>query len=354
MFPELTRSVFDGVVGQSRAIAQLRHAATTPVHAYLFVGPSGSTKDHAARAFAALLLSGLDDPADRHARLALDGIHPDVRELRRDGAQFLEEQIKEIIRIAALAPQEGSRTIVILHEFHLIDAPGATRLLKSVEEPPDRTLFVILADQVTPELVTIASRCVRIDFDMIDDETIRSVLLAAGVPPDRAALATTSASGDLDRARLLAADESLARRRHAFAAVPRRLDGTGSRVVELCRELGELIDAAAEPLAARQADEIARLDEQVKLSGERGSGRKRLEERHRREIRKHRTDELRSGLTIIAGVYRDALVAGTFARPDAAVDAVHRVNRATAALGRNPNDTLLLQSLLLDLPSMAT
>lgn len=354
MFPDDARSVFDGVVGQSRAIAQLRHAATAPVHAYLFVGPPGSTKDHAARAFAALLLAGHDDPADRHARLALDGIHPDVRELHGEGARLLKEQIIEIIRIAALAPQEGSRTVIIPHEFHLIDGEGAARLLKSVEEPPDRTMFIILADQVTPELVTIASRCVRIDFDAIDDETIRSVLLAAGVPPDRAALATVSASGDLDRARLLAADESLARRCHGFAAVPRRLDGTGTRVVELCRELGELIDAAAAPLLARQAEEVARLDEQVRLSGERGSGRKRLEERHRREVRKHRTDELRSGLTIIAGIYRDALVAGTFARPDAAVDAVHRVNRATAALGRNPNDTLLLQSLLLDLPSMAT
>lgn len=77
-------SVWDGVVGQTRAIARLR-AAAAPVHAYLFVGPPGSTKDAAARVFAALLLAGVDDPDERDARLALLGEHPDVREVRRLG-----------------------------------------------------------------------------------------------------------------------------------------------------------------------------------------------------------------------------------------------------------------------------
>jgi DNA polymerase-3 subunit delta' len=72
-------SVWDHVVGQPRAVRLLTDAARNPVHAYLLIGPSGSTKHEAARAFAALLLTGADDPDQRDARLALAGEHPDVR-----------------------------------------------------------------------------------------------------------------------------------------------------------------------------------------------------------------------------------------------------------------------------------
>ena len=85
MFPELTRSVWDGVLGQERAVSVLTRSASSAVHAYLFVGPPGSTKDVAARAFAALLLTGLDDADSRDARLALGREHPDVLEVERVG-----------------------------------------------------------------------------------------------------------------------------------------------------------------------------------------------------------------------------------------------------------------------------
>ena len=86
-------SVWDQVVGQDRAVAQLLDAAARgPVHAYLFVGPSGSTKLPAARAFAAHLISGGDDADQRDARLILLGTHPDVREFRRAGPSISAEQ----------------------------------------------------------------------------------------------------------------------------------------------------------------------------------------------------------------------------------------------------------------------
>ena len=71
-----------------------------------------------------------------------------------------------------------------------------------------------------------------------------------------------------------------------------------------------MIDAAAEPLAARQKQEAEQLQERIEQSGERGSGRKELEDRHKRELRRHRTDELRFGLATLVGAYRDRLVAG--------------------------------------------
>lgn len=352
MFAEFTRSVWDGVVGQRRAVDQLSRAAVAPVHAYLFVGPAGSTKDEAARAFAALLLAGVDDADARDARLALSGEHPDVREVERSGPRISKDQVSEIIRNASLAPVEGARKVMILHEFHLLESEGAARLLKTIEEPPPSAVFIVLADQVPPELITIASRCVRIEFGTIAEATIRDVLVTEGASPATAEQAAAAAEGNLSRARVLAVDPDLVHRRAAFAAIPFRLDGTGARVVALCTELNSLVEAAATPLAERQAEEAAALEARVAAVGERGSGRKQLEERHKRELRRHRTDELRSGLAVVAGTYRDALVGGTAPRADAAIHAVQRIHKALEMLERNPNETLLLQSLLLDLPSL--
>jgi len=352
MFEEFARSVWDKVIGQPRAIEQLENASRSAVHAFLFVGPPGSTKYEASRAFAALLLTGHDDPEARSARLALAGEHPDVREVERVGATISSDQVREIIRNAALTPSEGTMKVMILHEFHLLSAEGAARLLKTIEEPPPSTVFIVLADQVPSELITIASRCVRIEFSAIAEATIRDTLIIEGALPDAAATAAGASNGDLDRARVLATDPGLVARRAAFAAVPSRLDGSGNTVTTLVDELTALIEAAAAPLAARQDAEAKALEERVAALGERGSGRKSLEDRHKRELRRHRIDELRSGLAVIGGVYRDALVAGTMHRPEAAVAAVERLQKAIDALVRNPNEPLLLQALLLDLPSL--
>lgn len=348
----MTSSVWSDVVGQLQAIERLTYAANDPVHAYLFVGPAGSTKDEASRAFAALLMAGIDDPSNRDARLALAGEHPDVREVLRLGPRISKDQVGDIIRNASLAPVEGDRKVMILHEFHLLEAEGAARLLKTLEEPPASTVFIVLADQVTPELVTIASRCVRIPFAALSNDAVAATLVESGIDPVTAEIAAQAAEGNLSRARVLATDEGLMGRRDAFAGMAARLDGTGTTVVKLCSEVLGLIDASAAPLAARQADELKTLEARVAATGERGSGRKQLEEHHKRELRRHRVDELRSGLGVLAGAYRDALVRGQLPRPDAGVTAVTRIHTAVESMERNPNETLLLQSLLLDLPSL--
>jgi DNA polymerase III subunit delta' len=122
--------------------------------------------------------------------------------------------------------------------------------------------------------------------------------------------------------------------------------------MRLVDDLVGRIEAAAGPLTERHAVEIAELDERIARYGERGSGKKTLDERHKRELRRHRTDELLAGLTVLAATYRDALVAGTVARPSGVVDAVTRIHHAMEAFERNPNEALLLQSLLWSLPSL--
>jgi DNA polymerase III subunit delta' len=344
-------SIWDGVVGQDAAVAFLTASAAQPVHAYLFVGPAGCTKFEAARAFAGLLLDASGDPHGRDARLAAIGEHPDIREVHRVGAAISKEQAEEIVRVAALSPVEGRRKVLILDEFHLLRPEGAARLLKTIEEPPASTVFVIVADDIPHDLVTIASRCVRVDFRPLAEALIAGELERSGAEPAAAMAAARAAAGNLERARLLADDPAVAARTDAFAGLSRRLDGSGHAVCSAVDELMGLIDAAAAPLKERQTTEAADLQHQMEQLGEKGSSQKRLEDRHKRELRRHRIDELRGGLATIAASYRDALVAGEAREPGRAVAAVHDIHDAIEALERNPNEHLLLQALFLRLPA---
>jgi DNA polymerase-3 subunit delta' len=345
--------VWADVVGQDHAVAQLTAAAAHPVHAYLLVGPSGSGKRAAARAFAALLLAegSEGEAAERHARLALAETHPDLHVIEPTTAQGRIDAAaaREIVQQAALSPAEGARKVLVLEDFHLIDKFGAI-LLKYVEEPPASTFFVILAEDVPPELVTIASRSVRIDLGPVPLQVVVDRLAAEGVPADRVAAVAAAAAGDLDRARLLATDERFAIRAKALADMPARLDGTGARAAELAAEVKALIDDAQAVIDVRHATEVEELQERIERYGQRGSGKKDLDDRHKREVRRHRTAELRFALASFAGAYRDALA--TARRPDLVVAGLHRIDEAALALERFPNESLLLQSLLSQLPSL--
>ena len=136
-----------------------------------------------------------------------------------------------------------------------------------------------------------------------------------------------------------------------FASVTKRLDGTGNTVTQLVDELFGHIDDAIAPLTAQHERELAQLEERVAMTGERGSGRKALQDRHKRQIRKFKTDELRSGLAIIAATYRDALIDST-GDTETIANAIHRIHKTTAALGLNTNEELALQALLLQCPSL--
>jgi DNA polymerase-3 subunit delta' len=121
-------------------------------------------------------------------------------------------------------------------------------------------------------------------------------------------------------------------------------------VTELVDQVRDGMDRAQGPLEARQAVELEALEERVEQLGERGSGRAELVARHRREVRRARTDELRFGLATLARVYRDRLVEGdTPAAVDAAEAALAAVQETAENLIRNPNEALLLHALFLRL-----
>lgn len=337
------------VIGQPAALRALRAAVARPVHAYLFAGPAGTGKRVAARGFAAALLCPAGGCGQcLRCRRVLAEADPDLVVVERQGASLTADQVDEVIRLAARAPTEGERKVLVLVDFHLV-AQQYPRLLKTLEEPPASTVFVVLAEHVPAELVTIASRCARIDFGPVPAADITAALVASGVEGDVAERAAAAAGGRVDRARLLASDAGFAARLEAWRAVPERLDGTGAAVAAAVEEVLAATDSVLEPLRARQAEEAAALKERIERYGERGSGRRDLEEAHRREQRRVRTDELRFGLAALAAAYRDRLVAGGGAGDAAAVAAVQA---AGEALIRNPSEQLLLAGLFCRLTNL--
>jgi len=115
-----------------------------------------------------------------------------------------------------------------------------------------------------------------------------------------------------------------------------------------------LIDDSTEPLIQRHEQEAADVEKTLALMGVKRGGKKQLEDKHKREIRRHRTDELRAGLAEIAGVYRDELVRNThLAHPDAYTAAISRLHDAMRRLSLNVNEAILLRDLIWSLPSPA-
>ncbi len=345
-------SVWDSVRGQDRVVEQLTHALEHPVHAFLFVGPEGCGKEEAAKIFAGLLLSGTTDSTDRTNDMAMRGVHPDIHEVRRDGASILKEKAEDILKIAAVTPTESARKVIVIHEVHLMAPITSAMLLKTIEEPPPGVFFVLLADQVGDNLVTIASRCLTLQFSPLSNDTIISILMSEGAQHTTAEAAAKSSHGSLTRARLLASDHQLAHRREFFANIPRRIDGTGATVIAIVEQIMALIDESVEPLQRVHEQEIIDIENNLKLMGVKRGGKKTLEDKHKREIRRHRTDELRDGLTEIASVYRDELATKTdILRPESYVHAIDRIHEAMRRLALNANEAILLRDLIWALPS---
>lgn len=349
------------VVGQPRAVASLGSAVASPVHAYLLVGPRGSGKRTAAAAFAGELIVAADERAgaeparaQRHRRLAAREDHPDIFVLSPAGNSLRrEEEVSQLIVEASRTPVEGTRKVLVVDRFHTSTGAAAAALLKPVEEPAASVVWVLLAEQVLPEHVTIASRCARVDFGPVPDDEIAAVLVSEGLAgEDRAPLVAAAAAGNLRRARVLAADERVAARQQAWWSAPGRLDGTGAAVAELVAELRALIDDAGEALTERHRAEMVALDEREAQFGTRGSGRRDIEAQHKREHRQFRTDEIRFGLATLTARYREQLASEPHdpATDRRAVRAIDRLRATAESLIRSPNEALTLQALFLDLP----
>ena len=352
--------VFDGVLGQDRAVSALRQYARRPVHAYLFTGPAGSGMREALGAFVAALQC-LESGCGKceACRLALLEGDSDVTYLYRSGVTWKVDEFTEAERVSRRKPLGSGYQIVIIENIEL--ATGAVgRLLKILEETPQRTIFLLTAESLPESLVTVLSRCIEVPFAPLTEDVVTDYLVRQGFEPLTSRVASAASGGDLRRAQVLVRDSELAKRIARWQSVPDRLDGVSAHTSELAVEIVAATEAALEPLVKLQEEELERLTANAKELGQRSlSGRREIDARFKREQRRFRLDDLRFGLSALTHAYRERLIEGLEGVDDGdrrsrvlaqgAIDSIVLVNDASRALTSNADELLLLTNLMLAL-----
>jgi DNA polymerase-3 subunit delta' len=355
--------VFDRLVGQERAVVAMRQYARNPVHAYLFSGPSGSSLHDALITFAAALQCPNHGCGECEiCRLVLDDGDPDVYVAERSGVNWRIEEIREAERVARRRPLSGGYQIVVMEDIELTttgSSVSAPALLKSLEEPPTRTIFLLSAEELPPELDTIVSRALEIRLRALSDEDVTAILTNEGASHDAARTAAEAANGNLRRARVLVRDGGLVARVQRWRNVPARLTGTTAASAVVAAEIASDLNDAIAPLEELQREELARRTSEARELGLRAGGRRDAEAQFKREQRRFRLEELRFGLSALNGVYRERLVDSLEAaaegdtrseyRVDAALRALDVIGEATRRLATNVDETLLLHDLMFSL-----
>ena len=347
MVEPVAASVWTEAEGQA-AVKQLIACAVNPVHAYLFSGPQAFPSVFldeaapqpllraAARGFAAeVFAASHPEDASEHRSQVLNQTHPNLIFIEPEGRTFRVQEASLVSQAVMTSPKLGmSKKIVVCERFHTAEENAAAKLLKTLEEPPEFSILVLLAeDQV---LDTIASRCLKVEFSPVPQQNVLERLLEWGVDADLAPGAAAASQGDLGRAYFLAKSGNFEDRAEAWREVPSSLNGTGTKVVA---EVVKVQDLLGELLA--DTEELLKGDLDAKA-----------EANLKREKRKLKDAELKFGFAILASCYRDLALKGG-AESMACIEAAEHISQASKDLAHNPDENLLLTDLFFKLPVLS-
>jgi DNA polymerase-3 subunit delta' len=267
--PAAAAGIWRDVIGQEPALAVLTRAVADPdtlTHAWLFTGPPGSGRSVAARAFAAALQcpdGGCGDCRECHT--AYDGTHADVDVVSTDGLSIKVELVRDLVVLAAKRPSVGRYRVIIIEDADRLttysDAP-ANALLKAIEEPTSRTIWILCAPALEDVIITLRSRSRHVRLRTPPAEAVAELLVRRdGVDPPMALYAARAAQSHIGRARRLALDEGARIRRHDALRIATRIRGVGDAVdaaMDLVKIAEEEKDSS---LTERHAEERRRLME---------------------------------------------------------------------------------------------
>ena len=310
-------TVWDNLVGQAQAIEAMQAAAAGRgmSHAWLFTGPPGSGRSNAAVALAAALeceQGGCDQCHACHTVQA--GTHADVTLVRTEKLSIGVDEVRELVRRAALAPMGRRWQVLVIEDADRLTDQACNALLKAIEEPTDRTVWMLCAPTVDDVLPTIRSRCRLVTLTTPTAADVADFLVRRdGVPDALAAYAARASQGHIGRARALARDEATRNRRHEVVSIPARLTSLGAcmtaaqNLAEVTKEEADLITGDLDEREKSDLDVSYGVVERGRRPRDYAPALAALERGQKTRAKRRQLDVVDRGLMDLVSVYRDAI-----------------------------------------------
>ena len=319
-------TVYDDLVGQEHITTILQGAVAAShsdaqsqemTHAWIFTGPPGSGRSSAAVAFAqALICPNQGCGTCNECRNAKAGGHPDVEIIRTEGLSIKVEEIRELLTRVAWAPSMGGWRVVVMEDADRLTESAANALLKAIEEPGTRTVWLLCAPTLHDLLPTIRSRCRHIQLHTPSDEAVTKVLVNRdGITPAMAQFAARVSQGHIGRAKYLATNESVRSNRAALMRLPIQLNSLAAAF----KAAQHLVDiATTEANTASEARDEKEVNALQEAYGKGATGRgmatgaakavKELEKEQKSRATRMVRDSIDGALLDIATFYRDVMM----------------------------------------------
>ncbi len=373
-------SVFDNLVGQEHVVEIIKNAVAATdtqsmTHAWVFTGPPGSGRSSAAVAFAqALVCSDNGCGTCNACKSAANGAHPDVEVIRTEGLSIKIDEVRELLARVAWAPSMGGWRVVVMEDADRLTESAANALLKAIEEPGNRTVWLLCAPTLHDVLPTIRSRCRHMQLVTPSTSAVAHVLQNRdGISPQMADFAARVSQGHIGRARYLANNESVRNTRTTIMKLPLTLNGISSAFVAAQTLVDLATDQANEAAEERNQTEI---DDLSLAYGKGATGRgmatggskaiKELEKEQKTRNTRMVRDGLDAALLDIATFYRDVMMVQsgamdslinkeleqqitTYANNTKAHTTINKINAIMAArtnLGHNAAPLLTIEALM--------
>jgi len=324
-------SVFGDLVGQEHIVDLLQSAVAATrsgdealgitdqamTHAWLFTGPPGSGRSSAAVAFAQALVCPSNGCATCNAcRSVITNAHPDVEVIRTEGLSIKIDEVRELLARVAWAPSMGGWRVVVMEDADRLTESAANALLKAIEEPGSRTVWLLCAPTLHDVLPTIRSRCRHLQLVTPSTAAVAQVLQRRdGISPQMADFAARVSQGHIGRARYLAKNEAVRNTRTTIMNLPLTLKGISSAFAAAQTLVDLATDQANESAEERNQSEI---DDLSLAYGKGATGRgmasggakaiKELEKEQKTRSTRMVRDGLDAALLDIATFYRDVMM----------------------------------------------
>lgn len=340
--------LFSQIPGQDRLADELKAHLADPKNSYFFIGAEDVGAVKVIQTFAKAIMCEHDGCGICASCIAIErGVHPDVFFYQRVGAALRIDDAREIVSLAYRSTSGSKYQIIVVPELELVDR-AAPALLKSVEEPPLSTIFMLQASTETPELRTLTSRSVVFRLDSISDQQIYQHLIDTGISAENAERSVRLSAGNLERAIELSTDHQLSDATAIWEEVPTLVTQNLPLILNLVDRLLEAVSLREERKKLEHKRELDEAGELAKSLGvKKASLTEKIEARQKRELRRIRTTDLRSGLLLLERQYRSSYLSSDTSESKVkyCIKAIELIEDTQLALKRNANEFLLIMAL---------